>query len=263
VTSPEIPESTQSITPGSETDAELANRLAHEAGQRLVALREHLWSDGANSWDVMDEGDAMSHRFIGDQLSAHRPDDAVLDEEGDEDPRRFDGGRVWIIDPLDGTREFGEPGRHDWAVHVALWDTDHFVAGAVSLPAVDLVLSTEPAPVLPEPRRDRPRLITSRHRAPYAAVIVANALGCDAVRLGSAGAKAMAVVLGEADIYLHDGGMYQWDSAAPAAVALAAGLHVSRIDGSPCVYNDRSTWLPDFLICREELADSVLKTLWE
>ena len=147
--------------------------------------------------------------------------------------------RVWIIDPLDGTREFGEPGRHDWAVHVALWDRDHFVAGAVALPARRPVLTTDPAPVAAaDVERERPRIITSRTRAPYAAVVVANALGCDAVRLGSAGAKAMAVVLGEADIYLHDGGMYQWDSAAPAAVALAAGLHVSRIDGSPIVYND-------------------------
>jgi 3'(2'), 5'-bisphosphate nucleotidase len=145
---------------------------------------------------------------------------------------------------------------------VALWDHDRFVAGAVSLPAVDLVLATDPAPVVPDTRRDRPRIITSRSRAPYAAVIVANALECDAVRLGSAGAKAMAVVLGEADIYIHDGGMYQWDSAAPAAVAIAAGLHVSRIDGSPIVYNDRDPWLPDVLICRQELADPVLDALW-
>ena len=247
---------------GSETDAELATRLAVEAGHLLVALRERLWKSGAHSWHVMDSGDAAAHQFIGEQLRLHRPGDAVLDEEGAEDPRRFDADRVWIIDPLDGTREFGEPGRHDWAVHVALWDRDHFGAGAVSLPAVDLVLATDPPPVLPDPKRQRPRIITSRNRAPYAAVIVANALGCDAVRLGSAGAKAMAVVLGEADIYLHDGGMYQWDSAAPAAVALAAGLHVSRVDGSPIVYNDRDPWLPDFLICREELADDVFEALW-
>lgn len=251
-----------SKTAGAETDAELATRLAVEAGQRLVALREQLWQSGAESWQVMDRGDAISHEFIGEQLHLHRPDDAVLDEEGAEDPRRFDADRVWIIDPLDGTREFGEPGRHDWAVHVALWDRDHFGAAAVSLPAVDLVLATDPPPVLPDPGRSRPRIITSRNRSPYAAVIVANALACDAVRLGSAGAKAMAVVLGEADIYLHDGGMYQWDSAAPAAVALAAGLHVSRIDGTAIVYNDRDPWLPDFLICRQELADDVLDALW-
>ncbi len=250
------------IAAGSESDVELATRLAVEAGHRLVALREQLWQAGARAWDVMDSGDLMSHQFIGEQLRLHRPADAVLDEEGVEDPRRFDADRVWIIDPLDGTREFGEPGRHDWAVHVALWDHDHFAAGAVSLPAVDLVLATDPAPVLPPSNRSRPRLITSRNRAPYAAVIVANALECDAVRLGSAGAKAMAVVLGEADIYLHDGGMYQWDSAAPAAVALAAGLHVSRVDGTPIVYNERDPWLPDFLICRQELADEILEALW-
>lgn len=248
--------------PALESDAELAVRLAVEAGHRLVTLREAMWHDGAHAWDVMDHGDQIAHQFIGAELLAHRPGDAVLDEEGREDPRRFDGGRVWIIDPLDGTREFGEPGRHDWAVHVALWHDDHFVAGAVSLPAVDLVLATDPAPVLPPVERDRPRIITSRHRAPYAAVIVANALGCDAVRLGSAGAKAMAVVLGEADIYVHDGGMYQWDSAAPAAVALAAGLHVSRLDGTPIVYNARDVWLPDLIICRPELADDVLDALW-
>jgi 3'(2'), 5'-bisphosphate nucleotidase len=245
-----------------ETDAELAVRLAREAGHLLVDLREQLWSDGAHYWEVMDEGDAVSHRFIAEELLRHRPDDAVLDEEGLEDPRRFVSDRVWIIDPLDGTREFGEPGRHDWAVHIALWDRDHFEAGAVSLPAVDLVLATDPPPSLPRPHRPRPRIITSRSRTPYAAVLVANALGCDAVRLGSAGAKAMAVVLGEADVYVHDGGMYQWDSAAPAAVALAAGLHVSRIDGSPIVYNQRDPWLPDVLICRQELADDVLRALW-
>jgi 3'(2'), 5'-bisphosphate nucleotidase len=210
----------------------------------------------------MDTGDAVGHAFIAEQLLRHRPGDAVLDEEAAEDPRRFTADRVWIIDPLDGTREFGEPGRHDWAVHVALWGGSDFVTGAVSLPALDLVFATDPAPTLRAPERDRPRLITSRYRAPYAAVLVANALGCDAVRLGSAGAKAMAVVMGEADIYVHDGGMYQWDSAAPAAVALAAGLHVSRVDGSPIVYNDRDPWLPDLIICRQEFAGPILDALW-
>jgi 3'(2'), 5'-bisphosphate nucleotidase len=257
-----LPDSPDSIAPGSESDNELAVRLARETGQRLVELREQLWLQGAHSWHVMDSGDAIGHQFIAEQLRIHRPDDAVLDEEAAEDPRRFEADRVWIIDPLDGTREFGEPGRHDWAVHIALWDKDHFVAGAVALPAVDLVLATDPAPLLPDTGRTRPRIITSRSRAPYAAVIVANALECDAVRLGSAGAKAMAVVLGEADIYIHDGGMYQWDSAAPAAVALAAGLHVSRVDGSPIVYNDRDPWLPDVLICRQEYANPILDALW-
>jgi 3'(2'), 5'-bisphosphate nucleotidase len=245
-----------------ESDVDLAVRLAVQAGRLLVDLREQLADDGAFHWQVMDAGDAASQRFIEDELGRVRPEDALLSEEGLEDPRRFAGGRVWIVDPLDGTREYGEPGRHDWAVHVALWHDDHFVAGAVSLPALDLVLATDPPPVVPVPGRARPRLITSRSRAPYAAVLVANALECDAVRLGSAGAKAMAVVLGEADIYVHDGGMYQWDSAAPAAVAEAAGLHVSRLDGSPIVYNARDPWLPDVLICRPELARPVLEALW-
>jgi 3'(2'), 5'-bisphosphate nucleotidase len=244
-----------------ESDTELASRLATEAGVLLMELRHDLHRQDMPRWDVMDHGDAASHRFIADELRAHRPHDAVLDEEGVEDPRRFEADRVWIIDPLDGTREYGE-GRHDWAVHVALWDRDHFIAGAVALPAIDRVLTTDPAPVVPAVDRERPRIVTSRTRAPYSAVVVANALGAEPVRLGSAGAKAMAVVLGDADIYLHDGGMYQWDSAAPAAVAIAAGLHVSRVDGSPLVYNERSEWLPDFLVCRQELRDPVLDALW-
>ncbi len=247
---------------GNETDIALTTRLADQAGQQLVRLRAEMWASGMHPWDVMDGGDAASHRFIAEELRQHRPDDAVLDEEGAEDPRRFSADRVWIIDPLDGTREFGEQGRPDWAVHIALWDRDHFVCGAVALPAMGATLTTDPAPVLPVVTRDRPRIITSRNRAPHAAVVVANRLGCDAIRLGSAGAKAMAVVLGEADIYVHDSGMYQWDSAAPAAVALAAGLHVSRIDGSPIVYNARDPWLPDLIICRKELADDVLTALW-
>ena len=245
-----------------ESDAELATRLAVEAGRILVDLRQHLQSNGAASWQVMDTGDLQSHRFLVDSLQRLRPDDAVLSEEGVEDPRRFTSDRVWIVDPLDGTNEFGEPGRHDWAVHVALWEGDRFAAGAVSLPALDLVFSTDPAPPNPGHQRTVPRLVTSRTRNPYVAVVVANALQCDAVRLGSAGAKAMAVVMGEADIYVHDGGMYQWDSAAPAAVAEAAGLHVSRIDGSPLVYNGHDPWLPDFMVCRKDLAPAVLEALW-
>jgi 3'(2'), 5'-bisphosphate nucleotidase len=246
-----------------DSDAELAAMLATAAGRVLVEVREQLTSEGAYSWQVMDSGDLAAQTFLARALHEARPADAVLSEEGAEDPRRFAADRVWIIDPLDGTNEFGETGRTDWAVHVALWDRDCLSAAAVSLPAHGVTFSTDPAPVLPErPLDRRPRLVTSRNRAPYAAVLVANALQCDAFRLGSAGAKAMAVVVGDADIYVHDGGMYQWDSAAPAGVALAAGLHASRIDGSPLVYNERSPWLPDFLICRKELADPVLDAIW-
>ena len=244
-----------------ETDAALATRLAVEAGRLLVEVREALAAEGAYPWQIMDTGDITSHRFLMQALRETRPDDIVLSEEGMEDVRRFTADRVWIVDPLDGTNEFGEHGRHDWAVHVARWERGALTAGAESQPVLDLVYATDPAPVLTPTGRDRPRLVTSRTRNPYSAVVVANALGADAVRLGSAGAKAMAVVVGEADIYVHDGGMYQWDSAAPAAVALAAGLHVSRIDGSPMVYNEHDPWLPDFLVCRQEYADAVLDAL--
>lgn len=245
----------------SETDAQLAARLATEAGHMLLEIRSEGRTKRLPAWQVMDAGDLASHRFIAAALAEARPNDAVLSEEGVEDPRRFHTDRVWIVDPLDGTSEFGEDGRHDWAVHVALWDKDHFAAGAVSIPVLEMTFCTDPPPVLAESNRERPRLVTSRTRNPYVAVLVARALDADAVRLGSAGAKAMAVVAGEADIYVHDGGMYQWDSAAPAAVALAAGLHVSRIDGSPMVFNDPDPWLPDLLICRPELADRALTAL--
>lgn len=245
----------------SRSDAELARDLAVQAGQLLVTLRERLWARGASSWQVMDAGDQAAHQLLMDELAAARPGDIVLSEEGADDRRRLDADRVWIVDPLDGTNEFGEPGRVDWAVHVALWERDRLTAGAVSLPALEVVFGTEPAPTLASTNRDRPRLVTSRFRAPYVAGVVARALDCDAIRIGSAGAKTMAVILGDADIYVHDGGMYQWDTAAPAAVAQAAGLHVSRLDGSPLVYNDPDPWLPDFVVCRAELAPAVLNAI--
>ena len=254
-------ETTNSETVKVESDAALATRLAVDAGHLLVRIREEMTRAGAPPWQVMDAGDLASHRYIVQELAAARPDDAVLSEEGLEDPRRFNTDRVWIVDPLDGTNEFGELGRPDWAVHIALWDADHLAAGAVSIPALDLIFCTDPPPAVPQIHRPNPILVTSRNRNPYVAVIVANALDADAVRLGSAGAKAMAVVAGDADIYVHDGGMYQWDSAAPAAVALAAGLHVSRIDGSPMVFNERDPWLPDLLICRPEFAEPTLEAL--
>lgn len=245
-------------------DAELAHFLAVETGKRLLEVRKRLYRDGASEWFAKDVGDAAAQRFIDETLAEHRPDDAMLSEEAVDDPRRSIADRVWIIDPLDGTNEYGERGRSDWAIHVALWEKGDLVAGAVSLPALGVTLDTHPdtKPSLAPPPERRVRLITSRNRAPYSAILVANAIDCDAIRLGSAGAKAMAVVLGEADIYVHDGGQHQWDSAAPVAVARAAGLHTSRIDGSPLVYNQRDTWLPDLLICRPELAEPVMQALW-
>jgi len=198
------------------SDGQLAAALATGAGVELVRCRAELWARGARPWEVMDTGDQVGHRFLVDALHATRPDDAVLSEEGADDPRRATATRVWIVDPLDGTNEYGEPRRQDWAVHVALWEAGELTAGAVALPAMEVTFGTDPPPPPPpHSGRAKPRVITSRNRNPYSATIVANALGADAVRLGSAGAKAMAVVTGEADIYVHDGGMYQWDSAAP------------------------------------------------
>jgi 3'(2'), 5'-bisphosphate nucleotidase len=247
----------------SENDHQLAARLATAAGDVLVALREDLVGRGAPYWQVMDDGDAASHHFLVRELAEARPGDAVLSEEGRDSRARLSSDRVWIIDPLDGTNEFGEPGRPDWAVHVALVTDGRPVAAAVSLPAVGRTFATEPAPA-PRPPLEgrRPRVVMSRSRAPHASIAIASALGAELLRLGSAGAKTMAVVTGEADIYAHAGGMYEWDSCAPTAVAAAAGLHVSRIDGSPLRYNRPDPWLPDLLVCLPELAAPVLAALW-
>jgi 3'(2'), 5'-bisphosphate nucleotidase len=245
----------------SETDQQLASRVATEAGAMLVELRDELVAVGIHYWDLKDEGDVAGHRYIMSALNAERPDDEILSEEAADNRRRLNAERVWIIDPIDGTNEFAEHPRHDWAIHIALWEAGELTAASVALPTLGITFDASPAAVVPPSTRARPLLVTSRSRNPYCAVMVANALGCDVARLGSAGAKAMAIVMGEADIYVHDGGMYQWDSAAPSAVAKAAGLHVSRIDGSPLEYNKESLWLPDFLVCRTELAEPALKAL--
>ena len=248
------------------TDAELATRLAHETGVQLVELRERMLSQDASPWSMMDAGDALAHRFIVDTLHRVRPDDAVLSEEGADDARRLSADRVWIVDPLDGTSEFGEGDRDDWAVHIALWQRSAGTHGelsdaAVALPSLGMTLSTSPAPQPPMRQERTPLMVVSRSRTPAVAAAVAQELGFDGVRLGSAGAKTMAVVLGNVDVYLHAGGQYQWDSAAPIAVARAAGLHTSRIDGTPLVYNERDTWLPDLLVCQPHLADDILQAV--
>ncbi len=245
-----------------ENDHALAARLATEAGALLVTLRADLVAAGVARWRVMDEGDARAHHFLAHALAEARPDDAILSEEGRDSSNRLANNRVWIIDPLDGTNEFGEDGRDEWAVHVALVVEGTPIAAAVALPAISTTLATEPRPLLAPARDGPPRVITSRFRAPYAASVIGEALGAQYLRLGGAGAKAMAVVMGQADVYAHAGGMYEWDSAAPSAVAAAAGCHVSRIDGSPLVYNQRDPWLPDLLICRPELAGPALDALW-
>ena len=207
------------------------------------------------------EGDRQAHELLVGDLAAARPADAVLSEEGTDDTSRLDAERVWVIDPLDGTREYSEPGRTDWAVHVALVVDERPVAGAVALPALGLTLSTADPPRLAVSRLGPPRLVVSRSRPPKQSEDVAAALGAEVVPLGSAGAKAMAVVGGDADVYVHAGGQYEWDSCAPAAVAAAAGCAVSRLDGTDLRYNQPNPYLPDLVICRPELAGSVLAAL--
>lgn len=247
--------------PSGDDDHAVAHRLAEEAGRLLVELRVQMTLDGADQRRIKDAGDRQSHLWLMDELRRERPDDAVLSEEGSDDMVRLAYSRAWIVDPLDGTREYGE-GRSDWAVHVALAIDGEPVIGAVSLPSMEMVLSTAVPPVLPPRATDRPvRLVVSRSRAPYVAHAVAEGLGADFLEMGSAGAKAMAVVLGHADVYVHAGGQYEWDNCAPAAVALAAGLHASRIDGSPLRYNNADPYLPDLLICRPELAERSLAVI--
>jgi len=244
-------------------DHRIAADIAEATGVMLVELRAELVSAGVASWRVMDEGDMRAHHFIVERLAEVRPDDAILSEEGRDGPARLSADRVWVVDPLDGTNEFGQPGRSDWAVHIALAIRGEPLVGAVALPAVGVVYGTGDPPPYPPPIEGRRlRVITSRSRSSHAAAVVAHSLDADIVTLGSAGAKAMAIVAGDADIYAHSGGQYEWDNAAPAAVAISAGLHVSRLDGSALVYNRADPWLPDLLICRKELRDDVLTALW-
>jgi 3'(2'), 5'-bisphosphate nucleotidase len=242
----------------SPNDHSLAAELAANAGRALVDLRARRAAQSVDPKALGREGDAEAHQLLMAGLAEARPGDAVLSEEGLADPARLTAERVWIVDPLDGTREYGEVPRTDWAVHVALVVAGEPVAGAVALPARDLTLATDPPPPPPSAWAGPPRVLVSRSRPPVEAARVADALGGELVPLGSAGAKAMAVVLGEADVYAHSGGQYEWDSAAPVAVAHAAGLHVSRLDGSPLVYNRPDPYLPDLLICRPELAERVI-----
>jgi 3'(2'), 5'-bisphosphate nucleotidase len=244
------------------SDHEVATDVATRAGEVLLRLREGVGDTAHEWWSLRDEGDWSAHKFIVEALAELRPGDKVLSEEGMEDRSRLGADRVWIVDPLDGTREFGERGRVDWAVHVALVDgAGRPLAAAVALPAMGMTLSTVPPPVLPPPREGRIRVIVSRSRPPAVAMRVAEAFDAELVTMGSAGAKAMAVVMGEADIYAHAGGMYEWDNCAPTAVAAAAGLHASRINGSELIFNRSDPWSPDLLICRPELARPVLDVL--
>jgi 3'(2'), 5'-bisphosphate nucleotidase len=252
----------------------LAAGLATEAGRLLLGLRAKRGF--ADPRALKDAGDRASHDYLVAALNAQRPGDAVLSEEGMDDAARLEAERVWIVDPLDGTREFGEDGRSDWAVHVALWERGELAAGAVALPAQGKTLGTLgtggaeildehtaeeiPLTMADRPLADRVRVAVSRTRPPEFVQRLAERLEqeVELVPIGSAGAKIAAVLLGEVDAYIHAGGQYEWDSAAPAAVALAAGAHASRIDGSALAYNQKDLELPDILVCHPVLAPTLL-----
>ncbi|MGB9222356.1 3'(2'),5'-bisphosphate nucleotidase CysQ [Mycobacterium sp.] len=236
-------------------DHQLAAQLATQAGELLLTVRDELAEAGESERKAA--GDKRSHDFLMAALAEFRPADAVLSEEGADDPVRLRSERVWIVDPLDGTREFSELGRHDWAVHVALWESGELAAGAVALPAQGVTLAT-PGIAPPPAHQGPPRIVLSRTRPPAIALQVRDRLGGTLVEMGSAGAKVAAVIQGLADVYVHGGGQYEWDSAAPVAAARAAGLHTSRLDGSALQYNRPDPLLPDLVVCRPELADAVL-----
>jgi len=238
-------------------DHVLAAWLAEAAGRRLLEVR----GEGLEGRELKDAGDAAAHELLMKLVAEHRPDDAVLSEEGKDDKVRLGADRVWIIDPLDGTREFSEPPRDDWAVHVALWERGpaDLTAGAVAQPALGETFTTGPgAPVVPPRTAERPRIAVSRSRPPEFVHVLAGELDAELVAMGSAGVKVMSVVRDLTDAYVHAGGQYEWDSAAPVAVARAAGLFTSRIDGTPLEYNQDDVYLPDLIVCRPELAERIV-----
>jgi 3'(2'), 5'-bisphosphate nucleotidase len=235
-------------------DAALARSVADEAGALLRAL---CTGGGCTGRELGERGDREANALILERLKAERPDDFVLSEEAADDGLRCAERRVWIVDPLDGTREYSSQ-REDWAVHIGLAIDGRPVDGAVALPMLGRTIATDATPALQPLGDARPRMLVSRSRCPDLATRVAEAIGAELVPMGSAGAKAMAVLEGRAEIYLHAGGQYEWDNCAPVAVAKAAGLHASRIDGSEIVYNCRDPLVPDLLICRVEWAERVL-----
>ncbi len=236
-------------------DHAFAAWAAEQAGARLLQVR----GEGLTGRELKDAGDAAAQALLAELLAEHRPGDSVLSEEASDDKARLTADRVWIIDPLDGTREFSEPPRDDWAVHVALWENGELVAGAVAQPALRETFHTGAPPVVAPRTAKRPRIAVSRTRPPAFVAALADEIGAALVPMGSAGVKVMSVVRDVADAYVHAGGQYQWDNAAPVAVARAAGLHCSRVDGSPLVYNADDTSLPDLIVCRPELADRIIE----
>ncbi len=252
----------------SRTDAELAADLAYEAGQLLLAVRDEVGHDFPPA--LGDAGDVRANALLLRRLRAERPGDAVLSEEAHDDLARLHADRVWIIDPLDGTREFSLPRREDWAVHVALWQRTAGADGegvitdaAVALPALGEVHRSDTVTAPPPGPSGPIRITASSNRPPMVLWLLRDRLDVEFIRIGSAGAKAMAVVRGDADAYIHAGGQWEWDSAAPAGVLQAAGLHATRLDGSPLRYNQPDPYLPDFLMCRPEMADVLLNAIWQ
>ena len=235
-------------------DHQLAAWLATVAGARLEEVRR----SGAEGRALKDAGDRESHQLLMGLLDLYRPGDAVLSEEGRDDAARTTASRVWIVDPLDGTREFSEPPRDDWAVHVALWQDGDLTAGAVAQPGLKTTFHTGAPPVVPTRTSERPRIAVSRTRPPAFVEALADEMGAQLVPMGSAGAKVISVVRDVSDAYVHAGGQYEWDSAAPVVVARAAGLFTSRVDGSPLEYNRSDPTLPDLIVCRPELAPAIV-----
>lgn len=251
---------TEPVIAGSATpdDHLLAEALAVETGEMLVEFRKEGFDGITSPWILQEDADMAAHRFILDRLTNERPNDAVLSEEGHDDRSRLGEKRVWIVDPLDGSNSYSSRGADDWAVHIALTIDGQAVCGAVSVPSVGDVASTaEPAEV-PGSDRENPLIVVSRQTMRWHGQALADALSARVVGFGSAGAKAMAVVRGSADAYFTDGGLYEWDSCAPVAVALAAGLHCSRLDGSTPSYNNAQLFAPGLLICRPEMAEPIL-----
>lgn len=257
------------------TDAALAADLAEEAGRLLLSVREEIGFDFPPA--LGDAGDVRANALILRRLRAERPGDAVLSEEAYDDLKRLNADRVWIIDPLDGTREFSLPRRADWAVHVALWQRNgaagpatsdgagpdgSITDAAVALPATGEVFRSDTVTAPPPAPSGPIRITASSNRPPAVLWRLRDRLDIEFLRIGSAGAKAMAVVRGDADAYIHAGGQWEWDSAAPAGVVQAAGLHATRIDGSPLRYNQPDPYLPDLLMCRSEVADLLLDAMW-
>ena len=240
------------------SDSSLAESIARTAAEVLIDTRREFL--GGDLRALKDAGDAAAQAHIAARLAAEASGDAVLSEEAKDSPQRLSAHRVWIIDPLDGTREFSES-RDDWAVHVALWHDGELALGAVALGGPDVVLSSATAPP-PSPRTGGPlRIAVSRSRPPEVVNAVAAQLGATLIPMGSAGAKVGAVVTGEVDAYIHGGGQYEWDSAAPVTVARAAGLHTSRLDGSPLIYNQANPYLPDLVVSRPEFAALLLDAI--